>query len=115
MINGYLYSLEEDGLYKFNGSGFIKVLNIEQTIFGKIGVFNQFEGGSENNLLIEAPYGDLYERGLYHWNGKKWSKEVINISSYFNIAYFSEGQYLLFRSDWLNAYVYRGIQKSKFK
>jgi len=114
-INGFLYSLEEDGLYRFNGSGFIKIMGFESSIFGQYGSFFVFAGGSEENFLIEAPSGNSGNIGLYHWNGIKWSKEIIDKSNPFQCVYFNEGHYFSFTADWFNAYVYKARPKNYSK
>jgi len=114
-INGFLYSLEEDGLYRFNGSGFIKIMGFESGIFGQYGSFFVFAGGSEENFLIEAPSGNSGNIGLYHWNGIKWSKEIIDKSNPFQCVYFNEGHYFSFTADWFNAYVYKARPKNYSK
>ena len=111
-INGYLITLEKDGLYKFSGFSFIKIQNLDEKMFGKYGIFNTFTGGSENNLIIEAPFGDFGNTGLYHWNGIKWSKELSDIISYFHAVFYANTQYFFFREDWLNSYVYKAKPKT---
>jgi hypothetical protein len=111
IIDGTLYSIEQDGIYKFTGDNFVKFFNIEQSIFGPTEYHSLFAGATENNILIQNSTDSQYYSGFYNWNGKKWSCELKYFHNPFYANICVDGHYFLFTGSYYNAYFYRGKPK----
>jgi len=70
-MNNLIYSPRYDGLYKFAGNNFNKIISPP-------GHFDIYMGGkNENNFIIEAYSGNYGDTTYFiNWNGNKWSKEL---------------------------------------
>lgn len=69
-VGNEFLSVGYDGIYKFNGNFYIRILKIEN-FQPQIGC--GISGSGSNNLLITG--FEVNHSVFFNWNGKKWSKE----------------------------------------
>ena len=70
-MDNYIFNIREDGIYKFTGGNFMKVVSSLPVNF-----YIDFGGKNQNDLLLRGYSGPRSDStNFIHWNGNKWSKE----------------------------------------
>ncbi len=107
VMNNNYYSPRYDGLYRFTGSDFVKIISPPVHFSGKVG------GRNETDFLIEDYSGNYSDPKYFlNWNGSKWSKEIprLPFSSSSNIYKINNNYYFSF-FDGYNYLIYTGRLK----
>lgn len=74
LINNNMVARTYSTLYEFNGSNFFPVLESNNINFGV-----ELAGTSFSDIMALGFEFSSSEQALFHWNGNKWSKEIMSI------------------------------------
>ena len=111
-VGNEILGVGKDGIYKFDGNSYRKIINSENFEFNN---WSSISGSGSNNILAVGYNGN--ESGLlsfYNWNGKKWSKEYKDIGLFYPFITYANNNYLcsslieLFQGD---IYYFKKIKK----
>lgn len=107
IVNKNIYAIKEnDGILKFNGTDFIKIVNISQF---EISPSAEMGGNLPLNFIVANR-----DHKLYNWNGNKWSRELEDNNVLFwkieqcNGAYFCLSEFNVSGNIF---FLYKGIHK----
>ncbi|MBN8568800.1 MAG: hypothetical protein J0M18_04140 [Ignavibacteria bacterium] len=100
-INGYFFTKKYGELSIYNNSEFVPYLKSKNFIFG-----GGLDGYSKTNIMTAGFQPDVVfgnEYYLFHWNGKKWSKEFKTYAISEGITYMiNENFYIVVDNDGVN-------------
>ncbi|MDD5363462.1 MAG: hypothetical protein PHN88_15170 [Ignavibacteria bacterium] len=108
ILNKDVFAYGEDGIYSFDGQNLHKVIQ-----YYKMSFLYRGAGTSLNDFIGIGRGNDIpYQGFVFHWNGKKWSKELYGFDgSAPQINMVSENYYIAINQDIFGTIIYKGQKK----